>query len=253
MERLIVADPHLGQRPGDVAAMAGLLEAVRRGGVREVIYLGDVCQYLIGMPKFWTTQVRELLALWDDLRAEGIRVGIVEGNRDFFLGEPELEAHLDWWGRSHEFESGGTRYRLVHGDLVNRKDRMYRFWSALAKSRPAHFWARLLPDGLAVGIVRQMEARLAKTNRRFRYRKPVDDLVREARQAWNTGVDVLLWGHFHTPWRCDEDGHTALVVPAWLEFGLTVLVDGKGWRLVENTLTPPERLPRMERCPRKSI
>ncbi len=249
MKRLIVADSHLGQQPGDTGRMAVLLETARREDVREVIYLGDVCQYLIGMPKFWTTPVRELIGLWDGLRAGGVRVGVVEGNRDFFLDEPELREHLDWWGRVHEFEAGGRRYRLVHGDLVNRRDVQYRFWSALAKSRVARFWARLLPGPLAVGIVRRMEARLAKTNRKFRYRKPVGDLVREAAGAWAAGVDVLFWGHFHTPWRCDRGERTALVVPAWLEFGLSVLVDDGGWHLVENTLTPPGSLPRMERCP----
>ena len=95
-----------------------------------------------------------------------------------------------------------------------------------------------------------MESRLAKTNRKFRYRKPVDDLVREARAAWAEGVDVLLWGHFHTPWICSQEGRVAMVVPAWLDFdlGLHVEADGR-WRLVEKTLTPPVELPTMERCP----
>ena len=250
MQRLVIADPHLGQSPGDLSRMGGLLEAAREAGVGEVIYLGDVCQYLIGMPKFWPPVVHGLLALWDGLRSSGVRVGLIEGNRDFFLGEPELESRIDWWAREHEFAAGDTRYRLVHGDLVNRRDLQYRFWSRLSKSAPARFWARLLPDRLAVGIVRHMEARLARTNQRFRYRHPVEDLVREARSAWASGVDVLLWGHFHRPWRCDEGERSALVVPAWLEYGLSVLVDEGGWRLVENTLTPPGRLPRMERCPR---
>jgi hypothetical protein len=79
---------------------------------------------------------------------------------------------------------------------------------------------------------------------------PVDDLVRQATAAWAEGVDVLLWGHFHTPWICTREGRTALIVPAWLESGLGILVEEDGsWGPVENTLTPPVELPTMESCP----
>ena len=230
--------------------MVDLLRRAVASGVGEVVYLGDVCQYLIGIAKLWTSTTRALVGAWDEARAAGVRIAVVEGNRDFFLDAPELAAHLDWSGRRYEIGAGGTRFRLEHGDRVNRRDLQYRFWAAVSKSAVARAWARLLPRPLAVRIVRSMEARLARTNRRFRYRKPVRDLVAAAESAWRDGVDVQLWGHFHTPWRCERDGRVALIVPAWLEFRLSVLVDSDGaWRLVENTLTPPERLPTMETCP----
>lgn len=230
--------------------MVGLLERAVDRGVGEVIYLGDVCQYLIGLSKLWTDSVRELLSAWERLRSRGLRIVVVEGNRDFFLDGREMAPYLDLAARRYEFFAGGARFRLEHGDRVNRRDYQYRFWAGVSKCGPARIGARLLPGGLAVWIVQTMESRLAKTNRKFRYRKPVDDLVREARAAWAEGVDVLLWGHFHTPWICSQEGRVAMVVPAWLDFdlGLHVEADGR-WRLVEKTLTPPVELPTMERCP----
>jgi len=250
VRRLIVADAHLGQRTGDLDHMVELLERAAVAGVGEVIYLGDVCQYLIGISKLWTSTTRSLVAAWDEARAAGIRIAVVEGNRDFFLDAPELAAHLDWSGRTYEVEEGGRRFRLIHGDRVNRRDLQYRFWAGVSKSAVARAWARLLPRPVAVRIVRSMEARLARTNRRFRYRKPVRNLVAAAESAWRDGIHVQLWGHFHTPWRCDRGDRVALIVPAWLELRLCVLIEPDGtWRLVENTLTPPDRLPTMETCP----
>jgi len=250
VRRLIIADAHLGQERGDVEAMQGLLEGAAAAGVGEVVYLGDAFQYLLGMAKFWTRTTRRILEIWDGLRAAGVRIVLVEGNRDFFLDEPELAAHHDGSAVRLDLEAGGRRFRLVHGDRVNQRDLQYRFWRAIAKSWPARAWARTLPRAVAVRIVRGMEARLATTNRRFRYKKPVSALMAEAVAAWSEGVDVLLWGHFHSPWRCDRGGRTALVVPAWLEYRLSVLVEPDGaWRLVENSLTPPAELPKMERCP----
>jgi UDP-2,3-diacylglucosamine pyrophosphatase LpxH len=238
VRRLIVADAHLGQRRGDAAVMVALLERAAAAGVGEVVYLGDGFQYLIGMSKFWTGAVREILAVWDRLRASGIRVVVVEGNRDFFLDEPELARRLDWAGRCYDLSAGGRRYRLVHGDRVNRRDLQYRFWASVSKSTVARLWARLLPRRTAVAIVRSMEARLATTNRRYRYVKPVADLRRAAEAAWADGVDVMLWGHFHSLWEHRQGERLAMVVPGWLETRTALLVEADGgWSWVGPSLT----------------
>ena len=246
VKRLIIADAHVGQRRGDSSAMVSMLREARRGGVTEIIYLGDAFQYLIGMSKFWTAGVREVMASWRELRGLGVRIVVVEGNRDFFLDASELAREIDWSGRSYEFTSGGRSFRLVHGDKVNLRDLQYRFWSRLSKSSPARWWARLLPRGIAVSIVRTMEARLAETNRKFRYRRPFDSLRAAARQAWDEGVDVLLWGHFHEAWFYRQDHRLAMILPAWLDSRLAVVVDGDGsWSVVQENLTPSLDLSRM--------
>jgi UDP-2,3-diacylglucosamine pyrophosphatase LpxH len=239
VRRLLIADAHVGQAEGDVDAMVDLVRAAAAGGVGELIYLGDGFQYLIGMSKFWTASVCTVIEAWRDVRQAGVKVAVVEGNRDFFLDAPELAAEIDWSGRRFEFEAAGVRYRLDHGDRVNLRDLQYRFWSRVSKSAPARMWARLLPRSLAVAIVRRMEARLAETNRRFRYVKPVADLERSARGAWTAGVDVLFWGHFHTTWRTEADGKVAVIIPAWLECRCGVLIEKDGtWRLVDGQLRP---------------
>ena len=237
VERLIIADAHVGQVAGDAEAMVALLERAAAAGTKEVVYLGDAFQYLVGMEKFWTASVRHVMTAWQELRRAGVRIVLVEGNRDFFLDEPDLAAHIDGSGTRHQFTTGGTTFRLVHGDKVNRRDLQYRFWSMVSKSSVARLWARVLPRAIATAIVRSMESRLAATNVRFRYVKPVDDLRRAARAAWAEGVDVLLWGHFHSFWRLSRDQRTAAVVPAWLETRCAVVVTGEGWWWTDESLT----------------
>ncbi len=247
VERLIIADAHVGQRPGDAADMISMLLNARDFGVTEIIYLGDGFQYLIGMSKFWTDGVVEVVEVWRRLRAQGVRIGVIEGNRDFFLDAPDLARELDWSGLEYEFTAGGRRFRLVHGDKVNLRDFQYRFWSRVSKCLPARIWANLLPRRLAVGIVRSMEARLAETNRRFRYFKPVSSLRRAAENAWADGVDVLLWGHFHSAWEYSRDHRTAIILPDWLSTGRAALIDSNGEGvMVEKNLTPCEPLSRMD-------
>lgn len=248
VKRLIIADAHVGQRPGDAADMISMLLKAGDSGVTEIIYLGDGFQYLIGMSKFWTVGVVEVIAAWRRLRRAGVRIGIIEGNRDFFLDAPDLRAEVDWVGLEIDFIAGSRRFRLVHGDKVNLRDFQYRFWSRISKSWTARVWAGLLPRALAVGIVRTMEARLAETNRRFRYKKPLASLRSAAESAWNEGVDVLLWGHFHTQWVHSRDDRTAIILPAWLDTGKAVLIGSEGESvMVEKNLTPCGPLTRMDR------
>lgn len=250
VKRLIIADAHIGQRSGDAADMSSMLLKAQDLGVTEIIYLGDGFQYLIGMSKFWTRHVRTVMGVWRELRQNGVKIGVVEGNRDFFLDAPELAAELDWSGLSYDFQAGTRKFRLIHGDKVNPRDFQYRFWSWVSKSAPARVWARLLPRPVAVWIVRTMEARLAETNRRFRYYKPVESLRSAARSAWADDVDVLFWGHFHTMWRFTWDDREAFILPDWLATGKAVLVDERGAAvLVEKNLTPCGPLSTMERWP----
>ena len=232
LRRWVIADAHVGQRPGDAREMSELVLRAPDEDVDEIVYLGDAFQYLVGMEKLWTRAVRTVLHAWDQVRSRGVRVVLVEGNRDFFLDDPDLAERRDLSCLVYDFAAGGRRFRCVHGDRVNQRDVNYRFWRAVSKSRVARVWAYLLPRGVARRLVAGMEARLATTNRLFRYVKPVEALQREARLAWAEGVDVLLWGHFHTPWETAEGGRKALVVPAWLETGTVLTVEPWGeWRM----------------------
>jgi UDP-2,3-diacylglucosamine pyrophosphatase LpxH len=246
VHRLIIADAHIGQRPGDVEAMVRLIHAAAEAGIAELVYIGDAFQYLIGISKFWTGATRRVVAAWQEARSTGVRLVMIEGNRDFFLDDDDFAILREWSGRRYEFQAGGIRYRLEHGDRVNRRDLQYRFWAWISKSALARFWAHVLPRPLAISIVQRMEARLARTNYRFRIRKPVAALRREAELAWATGIDVVLWGHFHSLWEYRREGKVAMVVPGWLENRVSILVDDDGMQWVDPTLTPCDRPTTME-------
>jgi UDP-2,3-diacylglucosamine pyrophosphatase LpxH len=239
MQTLIIADAHVGTRTGDAEAMATVIGRAVDAGAQRIISLGDAFQYLIGMSKFWTSSVTTVLNAWDAARRSGVAVELMEGNRDFFLDEPDLRRHHDGAHRMLDLTVGPRRFRLVHGDKVNQRDFQYLFWSRFSKSWPARLWARLLPRRLAVYIVTSMEARLADTNRKFRYDLPEKALRSFADRAFADGVDTVLWGHFHRLWRYRAGDHLAMVVPAWLETRVALSIDGDGaWALIDEELRP---------------
>jgi len=216
MVRAVLADLHLGQQPGDVTRFAAAARDIRRRGVGEVVILGDLFRTLVGFPRFWDDAVRQGLSVLGELRGAGVRVVLVEGNRDFFLDVAALEPYRDAAVAAHSFAVGGRRFLLEHGDLVNRRDRSYRLWRGVSKSRVARFFAAVLPSALARRIVASTEARLATTNFSYRRALPVAELEAAARRHFAAGVHAVLWGHFHEGWRLEEGEREALVIPAWM-------------------------------------
>lgn len=224
----MIADLHLGERPDDLQRFATLAGELRARGVGEATFLGDLFRTLVGFPRYWDGTVRAGLEMLGDVRAAGIRIVLVEGNRDFFLDEPCLDPYRDVSGTAHSFEAGGRRFLLEHGDLINRQDRLYRFWRTVSKSRVARWGARVIPAALARQAVTQTERRLAQTNFSYRKRLPEVDLEREARRHFVSGVDTVLWGHFHRGWRFELDGRLALCLPAWAQTGAVAWIAADG-------------------------
>ena len=233
MLRAVVADLHVGQTPGDLDRFLTTVAELRKREVAEIVILGDLFRALVGYSRFWDETVRRGLEALALARREGVRVVLVEGNRDFFLDTPALDPYRDAAGMVHSFTAGGRRFLLEHGDLLNRRDRSYRFWRAVSKSGPARIWARLLPRRLAQRIVLGTESRLKETNFSYRRELPVDDLQRAARRHFAAGVDVVLWGHFHRTWQLVEGGREARVIPGWMESGAIVWVGEDGRVVVE--------------------
>jgi UDP-2,3-diacylglucosamine hydrolase len=232
MLRAVLADLHLGHAPGDLEALASSLAEVRASGAEEVVFLGDVCVALVGFARYWDSTVQQALDLILELRHAGIRVVLVEGNRDFYLDTPALARFFDQTTAAHSFSVAGRRFLLEHGDLINRHDHAYLFWRSISKSQLARTWARLLPTRLARRIVHRTEARLAQTNFTHRLDLPTTSLTTAARRHFPSGVDVVLWGHFHRPWSFFEGSHEAHVIAGWLDGGTTVWIDEHG-RLAE--------------------
>ena len=228
MLRAVVTDLHLGQAPDDEERFFATLVALERRRVDEVVLLGDTFRALVGFERFWDDEVHAELAALAAVRARGVRVVLVEGNRDFFLDSADLRPYCDACGPAHSFAAGGRRFLLEHGDLINVHDYRYRFWRALSKSRPARLWAQVLPRRFARRIVSGTEARLAATNFAYRKTLPEPQLEAAARRHFAAGVDVVLWGHFHQVWRFDVGPRAAMIIPDWLSTGSVAFIDERG-------------------------
>jgi UDP-2,3-diacylglucosamine hydrolase len=211
----LVADSHLSGPGGPAGPLVAQLAALPAQGCRRLVLMGDLFQAWVGFKSFETADVRAVVAALRDLRARGIAVEYVEGNRDFFLaGSPYADA-FDRVVLETSFEVGGVRYLAVHGDGLNDDDWKYRFWRRLSKSAPVRFLVGAVPGALATRIVHWTERRLSRTNFKHRAALPEAAIRAYAERRLAEGHDVLLLGHFHEGRVWQVDGGEVRLLDAW--------------------------------------
>ena len=211
----LIADAHLGGPGGPAGPMVEQLRALPASGCERLLLLGDLFHVWVGDRRYETEDIRSVVGELRRLRAAGIWVGYVEGNRDFFLDASPYADAFDLLAAEIAVECTGRRFLAVHGDGLNERDRRYRFWRWLSKSPPSRTLFRRLPGPLARKMVHGTERRLARTNFRHKSRIP-DEVVRSyAQRRLREGYDVVLLGHFHEERRYRLEGGEAWILPAW--------------------------------------
>jgi UDP-2,3-diacylglucosamine hydrolase len=206
MSVAVIADAHIDGPGGKPGPLIEQLRELGEGGCRRLILLGDLFQTWIGQRRYETATIREVTAALAELRRRGVRIDYIEGNRDFFIGLGPYAELFDSVGDEVTVEIGGRRMLLVHGDGLNRKDRLYRFWRWFSHCPPVRFAMFHLPRWLAHRLVIGFERGLARTNFRHKTVIPEEPILEFARRRFAEGYDLLFLGHYHEPrdWHLPE-------------------------------------------------
>lgn len=215
---LIVADAHLGSRPGDVEAFVAFLDEEPAAG--HLVLLGDLFELWIGEARLQTPAHRRVVEALRRRRARGGRLWYVEGNRDYFLArafcpDPFEAVAAD----ALELEVAGARARFEHGDRINTDDRLYLAWRRFSRIAPVRRAFTALPARTAGRMSSWLERRMRATNLARRLHFPEERCRMRAREAFDAGCERLFLGHFHRGWDWPSQQGAracrAVVVPAW--------------------------------------
>lgn len=221
----VIGDSHIGLADGDEAGIVAWVERLKALRPRALYLNGDVFHYFIGHRNFVTRSVEAFFAALRGLRDSGVAVHYVEGNRDFFLEGSLAETAVTEISLRQDIRAGDKRYLVIHGDMINDRDHMYRFWRWLSKNPLMKLGVMLIPKRIAKSIVDEMERKLAKTNFKHRYRIPTDIMERYGRARAAEGYDAVVFGHFHKKLEIPAGEATVYVLPAWFDGGEALVID----------------------------
>jgi UDP-2,3-diacylglucosamine hydrolase len=216
---VFVGDVHLDYGDPAVEEFCRFVEAIAPSTSRLVL-AGDLFEVWIGRREIEGPHHRHVAGALEALRARGVSVAYLEGNRDYRIAAAHLGTALDASSETGLVERhGGKSFFAIHGDMVNEADRPYRAWRALSRSSVAWGLFNALPAGARRFAATFLRKRLARTNSAYRRVFPEEAVRGFAARRFREGHDAVVLGHFHV-----EKDMTAeppsppgriLVLPEW--------------------------------------
>ncbi len=199
MKTLFISDLHLCEQRPDLTA--AFLHFLRHDALEaNALYiLGDLFEFWIGddEPSSLHDKVAKALR---NLRAQGIAIYFIHGNRDFLLGERFAKrAGLILLPPVNQIDLYGRRALLLHGDSLCTRDLAYQRFRRITGWR----WLRLLFLGLPLPSRQRIARRLRVGSHTGKQRKAdtIMDVCPEAVQALmqRYQASLLIHGHTHRP------------------------------------------------------
>jgi len=234
---LFVSDLHLSEnRPAANEAFFSFIEGkARHAGALYI--LGDLFEYWVGDDDVEDPFNSVVTGFLHGLSRAGVKVRVMQGNRDFLFGPRFQEAAgAELLDDPCVVDLDGTATLLMHGDTLCTKDNDYQAWRRMVRSDKwqREFLSRPLAErhGMARGARAQS---VAATGAKARDIMDVDEgAVREAFRRHN--VRRLIHGHTHRPARheLEVDGRRCerWVLPDWYGPGGYLEVSGAKPELV---------------------
>lgn len=178
-----------------------------------VVFLGDIFELWIALPGYEEPHHQRLLAWVDERRAQGVEIGWIEGNHEFYVAQRYGDRFSWATDRVHREDNCS----LAHGDLVNRHDRNYLRFRALIRSGAARVVMLALGRlGIGPRLATRLKQGLKHTNHDFRKALPATELAAYAAREFSTGARQVIVGHFHDHFiHTGEEGRVLQVAPAW--------------------------------------
>lgn len=186
---LLITDAHVG--PRNESVFFRMLDSLT-GGRDPIVFLGDIFDLWIALPRYETSAHREFLN-WCAEQRRRRTVGFMEGNREFFVARRHADAFT--WCSDAPWHEDGCGNVFTHGDRINSRDLYYLRFRRLVKNAVIRNVMRVFPFGPEIchGVKRLS----LKTNRAVRRRLPETDLAWFFRDRAADGASTVFVGHFH--------------------------------------------------------
>ncbi len=223
---LFCSDIHLYSAEPQLAEHFLVQLNLHSAGISHLFILGDLFEAWVGDDPTDTISLRTLERL-NDIAVSGVAVFVMRGNRDFLIGENQVQQlpgfnwseHLQLIDDPVLVQFCNEPILLAHGDTFCTDDLAYQ---AFRRQRNAPVWRKDFlsrPLAARIAIARQMrlQSRQAKAGK-AQYLMDVNQQSVEAAMQ-SAGVKALIHGHTHRPnhhqWLLDGHPMQRWVLPDW--------------------------------------
>lgn len=252
MRRLFISDLHLSPARPELIQLACDFLDFHASTVDELYILGDIFNTWLGddlIPDEFLPFVNQLQAL----SAQGIRVFLMVGNRDFMLGQEFARlvgATLIQDG--YRLKLGQLDALLMHGDSLCTDDISYQRYRRVVRNRVLQWCFLHLPARFRQRISDKI---IASSKQKKQHKAAMIMDVNQAeveRVIKDSNIDLLIHGHTHRPAvhpirQADEKPARRIVLGDWGDEASYLLTDDAQLSLHDHRVDSADSLLRLVR------
>jgi len=214
-----IGDVHLDRGQPEVDEFLAFLESLVLTTSR-IVLMGDLFNIWLGRREMEQEHHHAVIRTFRELRQRGVVVRYVEGNRDYRIGPLYTGDALDDCSNQGLVDHfGGHSIFAIHGDLVNRADRQYRYWRAFSRSGLIWGVFNLVPEKSRLKLAEALAQRMGGTNLAYKGEFPEAAIREYSQQCMAAGHDIVVLGHFHVErllqLTVEGDERRIFVLPEW--------------------------------------
>ena len=213
-----ISDAHLGiesQQKEQLKQhrLIQFFRAIEKDAERLFI-VGDLFDFWVDY--HWVIPRRHLpvLAALRELSECGVKISLVAGNHDFWLGDFfSQDLNIAVHNQPIDMMLNGKRFYIAHGDGLNRKDVGYHFLKFILRNPVAYTLCKLMHPDVTFALARWCST-LSRSKR------PDQDIqepyIERARELFIAGFDCVIFAHTHNPVKLNENRHIYINLGEWI-------------------------------------
>ena len=214
MKFAAISDVHV-KRAGDPAEDL-LLAFLRSPDVQSsdiIFLLGDIFDLMIGPHSQYFVRYQAYFEEIKKLLKNGKKICYVEGNHDFhlkqlykkfFMVNSDLDSSMFTIAESFEFECGGKKVYLAHGDDIELNNPNYKLFKSIVTSPPLRYYANYLMPHFLIKSIGEYSSNKSRKRNNKRYKAesdltPVRENFRLSTEFFHKThpCDIIVVGHSH--------------------------------------------------------
>jgi UDP-2,3-diacylglucosamine hydrolase len=180
----------------------------------QLFIVGDLFDFWIDYRWVIPRGYLPILSALRELSEFGVKVSIIAGNHDFWLGNFfTQDMNIAIHNKPLDLTLHGKRFYIAHGDGLNRKDFGYRFLKLILRNPVTYTICRLLHPDVIFTLARWCSTLSRGQRPDFDIQEPY---IEHARELFMKGYDYVIFAHTHNPIKLNENQHTYINIGEWI-------------------------------------
>ena len=228
MSAVLISDLHLQASEPSLLEKFEKFLSSKVNGFNNLFILGDLFETWIGDDDESEFN-KKIIEILKKVSADGIKVFLMHGNRDFLIGENFCKSiNAELLSDYHIYEDGDSKILLLHGDTLCTDDIRYQEFRKLVRNESwrGDFLSKSLKERLEIASGLREMSNEETSDKKNEIMDVNQESVRKVSNEFS--IKKMIHGHTHRPFIHEDKDLVRVVLSDWEnEVNYATIIDGE--------------------------